>query len=367
MGKRCYLGCDVHEKSTTVCLAWEEAGTIKRRDLGVVASTEAALQEAAAGWAAAWGTRLGELWPPVPVLETGGRSMLVHDALVPLADEVWVVDAAEVARLRGHRPKNDKEDAFLLAKLAAQGLVQPLWRPSLEVLGLRAVVRVRRGMVQRQTALANQLRALAQLGGNPIERGKTLSRANLGRLKEATWKTRDFAAAVELLVKEAEDLADALGLANAHLQERFVESQYAQWLDTLPRCGVVNSLELATEIGDIRRFRSAEALRSFAGLTPGHGESGGRRIGGGLSKHGNRHLRYAFMTLANQMSFLSADEEELAALYWRRFNQRRGMKGAGLRAQALVASRLCDIVYAMLRQGRGYEPRLAELQAGRAA
>jgi len=344
MGKRCYLDCDVHEKSTTVCLVWEEGGEVKRRDLGVVASTEAALLEAAAGWAATWASQLGELWPPVPVLETGGRSLLVHDALVPLVDEVWVVDAAEVARLRGHRPKKDKEDAFLLAKLAVERLLHPLWIPPLEVLGLRAVVRVRRGMVQRQTGLANQLWALAQLGGNPVERGKTLSGANLGRLKQATWKTRDFAVALELLVKEAEDLADTLGLANAHLKARFAENQYAQWLDTLPRCGVVNSLELATEIGDIRRFRSAEALRSFAGLTPGYGESAGKRTGGGLSKHGNRHLRYAFMTLANQMSFLSADEEELAGLYWRHFNKRRGLTGAGLRAQALVASELCNIV-----------------------
>ena len=367
MGKRCYLGCDVHEKSTTVALAWEEGGEVKRRDLGVVASTEAALLEAAAGWAASWAPRLGELWPPVPVLETGGRSMLVHDALVPLVDEVWVVDAAEMARLRGNRPKNDKEDAFLLGKLAARGLVQPLWRPSLEVLGLRAVVRVRRGMVQRQTSLAAQLWALAQLGGNPVERGKTLSGANLRRLKEATWKTRDFATAVELLVKEAEDLAGTLRLADAHLKARFAENQYAQLLDTLPRCGVVSSLELATEIGDIGRFRRAEALRSFAGLTPGHGESGGRRFGGGLSKHGNRHLRYAFMTLANQMQFLKADEEELAALYWRHFNKRRGLDGARLRAQAIVASRLVDIVYAMLRDGRGYEPRLAESKVCRAA
>jgi transposase len=367
MGKRCYLGCDVHEKSTTVCLVWEEAGELRRRDLGVVRTTQEALQEAAAGWAASWGARLGELWPPVPVLEATGRSLLVHDALVPLMDEVWVVDPAEVARLRGNRPKNDKEDAFALGKLAVQRLLHPLWIPPLEVLGLRAMVRTRGSAVERKTALANQLRALAKQGGNPIERGKTLSGANLRRLKEATWKTRDFAETIEFVIRQAEDLARALKDFEARLAQRFEENEAAQLLATLPGCAVISSLTLATEIGDIRRFKSAEALRSFAGLTPGYGESAGKRTGGGLSKHGNRHLRCAFMSLANQMQFFKSDEEELAALYWRQCNKRRGLDGAGLRAQALVASKLCEIVYAMLRQGRGYERRLVEPKVCRAA
>ena len=344
MRKRCYLGCDVHEKSRTVCLVWEEAGELRRRDLGVVKTTQEALQAAAAGWAASWGARLGELWPPVPVMEATGRSLLVHDALVPLMDEVWVVDPSEVARLRGNRPKNDKEDAFGLGKLAVQRLLKPLWVPSPEALGLRAMVRTRASAVAHLTSLGNHLRGLAKQGGNPVERGKTLSGANLRRLKAASWKTRDFSAAIEFVIREAEDLTRALRDFEARLQQRFEENEAAQLLATLPRCAVIGSLTLATEIGDIGRFRSAEALRSFAGLTPGYGESAGKRTGGGLNKHGNRHLRCAFMSLANQLQFFKSDEEELAALYWRHFNKRRGLDGAALRAQAVVASRLCDIV-----------------------
>lgn len=361
------MGCDVHEHTTTVCLAWEEGGKMKRQDLGEVATTPAALEEAAAGWAGSWGARLGELWPPVPVMETGGRSLLVHDALVPLVDEVWVVDASEVARLRGRRPKKDKEDAFGLARLAAEGLLHPLWIPPPEVLGLRALMRVRRSTVERQTTLGNQLRALAKQGGNPVERGEAVSGANLRRLREAAWKTEDFAEAIASLIRQAESVAAELKTLGRLVEERFATSREAQWLATLPRCGAVYSLTLVTEIGDIRRFRSAEALRSFAGLTPGHGESAGKRIGGGLSKHGNRHLRWAFMGLANQVSFLPADEEELAGLYWRRVNKLRGSRGAQLKAQAIVASRLCEVVYAMLRQGRGYERRVAGQELCRAA
>jgi len=363
MEDRAYLGFDVHERTTTACLAWKDGDELKRYDLGAVATTEAALREAAVGWDA----RLGDLWPPVAVMETGGRSLLVHDALVPFVDEVWVVAAEEVARLRGHRPKTDKEDAFSLARLAAQGLLHPLWIPSPQVLGLRALVRTRRTCVQRQTMLANQLRAYANQGGNPVDRGQTLSGANLRRLRTARWKTADFAVAVEALIEEAEALAGTLRKLTGRMEVSFGESQYAQWLDTLPRCGVVTSLTLATEIGDIGRFESADCLRSFAGLTPGLRESAGKTTGSGLSKHGNRHLRYAFMVLANQMGFLPADEEELAALYWREVNKRRQMRGAQIKAQAIVASRLCEIVYAMLRQGRGYERRAAEQQICRTA
>lgn len=367
MENRCYLGCDVHEKSTTICLAWKEGEKMRRRDLGVVATTETALQEAMEGWEAAWGARLGELWPPVAVIETGARSLLVHDALVPLVDEVWVVDAAEYARLRGHSRKTDKEDAFRLARFAAEKLLHPLWIPSPEMLGLRALVRVRRSTVQYQTSLGNRLGGLAKLGGDPIKRGEATSAANLRWLRQAPWKNQDFAVAVAALVKQAEAVAEALRDIESQLRARFAENSYAQLLDTLPRCGLVYSLTLATEIGDIARFESAGHLRSFSGLTPGHGESAGKLYGGGLSKHGNRHLRYAFMGLANQMSFLGKDEEELAALYYRRLNRLTGLRGAQIKAQAIVASRLCDIVYAMLRQGRGYERRLAEREICRTA
>jgi transposase len=50
---------------------------------------------------------------------------------------------------------------------------------------------------------------------------------------------------------------------------------------------------LVAEIGDVRRFRSAAALCSWAGLTPKHKESDTTVHRGQLTKQGSRLVRWA--------------------------------------------------------------------------
>jgi len=48
-----------------------------------------------------------------------------------------------------------------------------------------------------------------------------------------------------------------------------------------------------TEIGDITRFRSPEALCSWAGLTPRHRESDTKIVRGKITKQGSKLVRWA--------------------------------------------------------------------------
>lgn len=50
-------------------------------------------------------------------------------------------------------------------------------------------------------------------------------------------------------------------------------------LDTMPGIGLVTAASFVTEIGDIKRFASADKLARLAGIAPtafGSGEKGGR-------------------------------------------------------------------------------------------
>ena len=57
--------------------------------------------------------------------------------------------------------------------------------------------------------------------------------------------------------------------------------------------GIKDHTALATivEIGDFKRFASAEKLASFLGLVPGENSSGGRQNRGNITKAGNSHVR----------------------------------------------------------------------------
>jgi len=58
-------------------------------------------------------------------------------------------------------------------------------------------------------------------------------------------------------------------------------------LDTMPCVGFILSMVMALEIGDVKRFPSAEQLASYAGSVPTVRSSGGRTRLGGISKEMN--------------------------------------------------------------------------------
>jgi transposase len=51
------------------------------------------------------------------------------------------------------------------------------------------------------------------------------------------------------------------------------------------------ALAFVCEVGDFRRFRTAEQFMSYLGLVPSESSSGNKRHQGGITKTGNGHLR----------------------------------------------------------------------------
>ena len=96
------------------------------------------------------------------------------------------------------------------------------------------------------------------------------------------------------------------------------------------------------EIGDVGRFRSAEALCSWAGLTPRHRESDTKVVRGGISKMGSRLVRWAALEAVARYKGgprLQADFHRIA--------ERRGTN----KARVAVARKLLTLVFYGLRDG----------------
>ena len=96
------------------------------------------------------------------------------------------------------------------------------------------------------------------------------------------------------------------------------------------------------EIGDVGRFRSAEALCSWAGLTPRHRESDTKVVRGGISKMGSRLVRWAALEAVAAYKGgprLKEDFERIA--------ERRGRN----KARVAVARKLLTLVFYGLRNG----------------
>ena len=97
-----------------------------------------------------------------------------------------------------------------------------------------------------------------------------------------------------------------------------------------------------TEIGDINRFRSPEALCSWAGLTPRHRESDTKVVRGKITKQGSKLVRWAALEAIVRYHGGPPLRED-----FHRVAERRGTN----KARIATARRLMTLVYYGLRDG----------------
>lgn len=154
-------------------------------------------------------------------------------------------------------------------------------------------------------------------------------------------------------------LRDLLEL-HAHLNERIKAQEKeiraavasdprARLLSTVPGFGAILASVAAAEIDDVGRFRCADKLCAYAGLVPGTRASGGKIYEGRLLRECNKWLRWAFVEAAWVAVGCSG---YFGQIY-------RAARARGKRAQTsilIVAHRMCQIAWRILREERGYEP-----------
>ena len=121
-------------------------------------------------------------------------------------------------------------------------------------------------------------------------------------------------------------------------------------ITTIPGIGNVLGAVIIGEIGNISRFDSASKLVAYAGLDVKVSQSG-QFIGTQMkiSKKGSPYLRRAIWTAANRAAFV---DPVLSAYY-------QSLKSRGkhhLTAIGAVARKLCNIIFAVLRDNKPYQP-----------
>ena len=108
---------------------------------------------------------------------------------------------------------------------------------------------------------------------------------------------------------------------------------------------------ILAEIGDINRFKSSSALVAFAGIDPTVRQSGEfSSTHNHMSKRGSPYLRHAIFLAATTCSFHNSP---LNAYYKKKLEQGKHH----LTATVAVARKLTTVIYAVLRDGKPYEPK----------
>jgi transposase len=272
------VGLDVHARSIQVA-AVRADGLLEERTLPY---DEEAVE------------RLLRRWPSVRCCyEAGPTGFGLYRHLVERGIDCQVVAPGLVPQRPGDRVKTDPRDARKLARLFAGGLLEPIHVPSPELEAARDLVRA------REDARLDRMRDRQRLSKFCLRHGRLLPTSAWTVVRRRWLGEQRFEHAAEQITFDAYlhavDLVDArIGKLEQAIRETAEQRPWRELVARL-RClrgiDTLSALGLVAEIGDFKRFQTAEEFMAFVGLVPSEHSSGERRRQGSITKVGNSHVR----------------------------------------------------------------------------
>jgi len=195
--------------------------------------------------------------------------------------------------------KTDRLDSRKLARLLAKGLLKGIWVPSAKERFHRQVIRRRRQLVGDRVRTQNRIKSeLCFYGINlPAPRGQwsQVYFVNLQRIKfENRWMQQSF----NQLLEQYEFLSAQIDKQTQLLKQLAQLPLYrdrVKILCSIPGIGILTAMEILLELQDFSRFRRAEQLAAYVGLTPSQYSSADKIRMGRITGAGKNTVRKALV------------------------------------------------------------------------
>lgn len=300
-----------------------------------------------------------QVQPQRVVFETCSIAGWVHDLCESLnIPEVQIANPnGEAWKWKNVKRKTDKDDALKLATMSAMQTLPVVWMPAPQGRQLRRFVLHRSQIVQRCTAMKNEIRAiLSQQGLESPPAGKagwtlkileqldTLAKPMDECSVDELWRGRLYIelSALRMMMKllaQMEKKLESLGQADERITR----------LRTVPGVGPRLAETVVAFLGDPHRFDNARQVSAYAGLVPRQHQSGTMNRHGRITRRGPRLLR----SMLVEVAWLAVRHNDWAANVVAHVS--KGAKGRRRQAVVALARKLLVRLWAMLRDGTNWK------------
>jgi transposase len=248
-----------------------------------------------------------------------------------LHEQEYTVSVVNPKRIKRHaeaimqRNKTDRVDALTIADYCAKHQ-PPAWQPpSPAYLALRAMVRHLQALKKDRQRVCNRRQS-----GIPNQQVQAAIADHIAFLDTQ----------IEALEQQIQD----------HIDHHPDLQRDRELLKTIPGISDTTAVVFLAEVPDVSLFPQASQLAAFAGLTPGHYQSGSSVRGASrLVKWGNSHLRGGLF-----MPALSAHRWNPIIAALRQRLQARGKNGMTI--VVAVMRKLLHLCYGVLKTGKPFDP-----------
>jgi len=250
------------------------------------------------------------------------------------------------------RSKNDANDAAAICEAVT--------RPSMRFVPIKSeqqqsglmLHRSRQLLVRQRTMLSNAIRGhMAELGiisakgrNGTAELIKIIGNADDAGVPGAA----RFSLAV--LARQYEAIAAEIGAIEKHIHAWHRSCEESRRLEAIPGVGPIVATALVAEVGDWTAFSSGRNLAAWIGLVPRQHSTGGKDRLGGISKQGNRYLRWLLVAGATAV-IRYARQHGTKRPWLARLMERRPPKVAAV----ALANKIARMAWAMMVRKERFE------------
>jgi transposase len=287
-------------------------------------------------------------WEPSRViLETSAEAFAIADAAATYGHQVRVVPATLVRTLGvGDRGvKNDRKDARKLSEVSCRIDLPSVHVPSELSRRLKSECGNREELVECRTKLINNVRGWLRTQLWRIRTGGTDTFTSRVR---AHADGRSLPSHIERTLLLIETLTEQIKVALRDLTQLAKAHPVCVRLMTVPGVGPITAVRFLAAIDDVTRFKSAHAVQSYIGLTPGERSSSDTERRTRITKAGPTQLRRVLVQAA-WCGLRSKSSDPL--LDWARELAARKHKFVAVVA---LARKLAGVLFAIWRDGSTY-------------
>jgi transposase len=284
------------------------------------------------------------------VYEAGYFGFWLFDLLNNHGAECIVTPPSLIPQEHGNRVKTDRLDSRKLARLLAKGMLKSVWVPSAEERFHRQVIRRRRQLVGDRVRAQNRIKSELQFYGIdlPSPRGKW-TQVYFSNLKRIKFKNHWMQQSFNQLLEQYDFLCIQIDKQTQLLKQLAQLPLYrdrVKILGSIPGIGILTAMEILLELQDVSRFRRAEQLAAYVGLTPSQYSSADKIRMGRITGIGKDTVRSA---LVESCWHLIRKDKAMR----KRYEQIKARAG-GKRAIVAVARKLLLCIRRLLLDNRPY-------------
>jgi transposase len=243
------------------------------------------------------------------------------------------------------RSKNDANDAAAICEAVMRPSMRFVATKSEQQQSILMLHRSRQLLVRQRTMLSNAIRGHMAEFGIVSAKGRNGTAELLAILANEQDDRIPIAArfSLDVLARQYAVLTTEISIIEKRIHAWHRTCEESRRLQEIPGVGPIVATALIAEVSDWKAFSSGRGLAAWIGLVPRQHSTGGKERLGGISKQGNRHLRW--LLVAGAMAVIRyARKHGTKRLWLIRLMGRRPIKVAAV----ALANKIARMAWAMM-------------------